>query len=200
MLQHVQQTIADLENKIVNLDLLVHHLKVHFADSIPPSIPGHGAPISPISPIPSKPTRRAPTAPSKKTPRRSDAGARNAAICAGLPQPFTSISLAKALSLTKNGGSSQITRWMAIGLVKRVGFGQYERTAKFPGSPRRSPTEAGQLPHSTPIPGLDPEPKGTIAEQLEKALKDRDTAKAAGQDRLAKILQDKVDKLTSQLT
>jgi hypothetical protein len=36
------------------------------------------------------------------------------------------------IGLTKNGANSCVRRWTKRGFVRRVAFGQYERTAKFP--------------------------------------------------------------------
>lgn len=191
MQQHIQQTINYCTSEIAKLNAVYMSLIAAFGEPVSTPAPSQPAKVGRVAP-------RAPAAKSKKAPRRSDASEHNAAIAAKLPQPFTGVILAKALGLTKNGASSQIHRWQEAGLVKRVAFGQYERTAKFPAASITN--RPAIVTAHIPIPGLDPEPKGSIAEQLEKALKDRDAATAAGQDRLAKILQDKVDKLTKQLS
>ena len=188
MQTHIAQTIESISAKIDALTTCRNALILAFGE---PS----STPIRPIPPKPAPTARKSSIVNRKsKAPRRSDAFEHNTSIAAKLRQPFTGIVLSKALGLTKNGGASQINRWLVAGLVKRVGFGQYERTAKFPNSQPSTPQ-----PSTVHVPGLDPEPKGTIQEQLEKALKDRDAAVSAGQDRLAKILQDKVDHLTAQL-
>ena len=49
------------------------------------------------------------------------------------------------------------------------------------------------------IEGLDPEPELTLQQQLEKACKERNDARSKGQHNLARILQDKVNKLEERL-
>ena len=91
----------------------------------------------------------------------------DAACCLKLSQLFARQALAKATGLSNNGATSQIGRWLARGLVKRVGSNQYERTAKFPQKTSIKPAAAERV-H---VPGLDPDPKGSIEDQLARSLK-----------------------------
>lgn len=197
MQTHITQTIETLSQQIDALTRTRNSLLEIFGPLPEPvlcSAPGTVAPPTTKPGANGKTSNQKSTA--TKAPRRCDAGARNTAIAASLSEPITSITLAKALGLTRNGGCSQIRRWESAGWLKRVGFGQYQRTAKFLAAKSENPNPP---PHTVTIPGLDPVPKGTLSEQLEKALKDRDAATVGGHIKLAKILQDKVDKLTQQL-
>ena len=119
--------------------------------------------------------------------------AKREAAAAKLAEPFGTSDLAKAAGSDLKHAGGQICRWVRAGFLKTVGYGKYERTAKFPKA------EAAGAQARVAIPGLDPEPAKSIQEQLEKALKDRDEARAAGHDKLAKILQDKVALLEAKL-
>lgn len=195
MKAHVEATIRDLEEEITRTQEIILHLRR--MDGV--AVPAVTAPVLVVKdPENGKTTAmkayaRRNGAPNKRRGRPAGSRGTHDALgaCLRLEQPFTRIVLSEASGLTKNGAGSQITRWERAGFVKRVGFGLYERTAKFPA------TQAAET--RVAVPGLD-QPVSTVAQQLEKALKDRDDARAKGLDKLAKILQDKVDKLQAQLS
>jgi hypothetical protein len=199
MQQHIIDTIKEIDSRIAWLASLRMNLESLFATEINPE-------VEPLAQLRSPQTSAArpsakPNAKKKSTApiRAGDSTNRNMAACLKLEQPFTIKDLSAVTELTPNGANSCFTRWGKLGLVKRVSFGQYERTAKFPNqSSMPLPPRVKQV-ITVSIPGLDPEPKGTTSEQLEKALKDRDHARNQGNTTLERILQDKCDKLARQV-
>lgn len=157
---HIADTIADIDRQIIALTNIKDQLRDLFGCR-PEPVATH--------PIERQRTQETPSArkPKAKAPRRSEASEHNAACCLKLSQPFARQALAKATGLSNNGATSQIGRWVARGLVKRVGSNQYERTAKFPQKTSIKPAAAERV-H---VPGLDPDPKGSIEDQLARSLK-----------------------------
>ncbi len=134
--------------------------------------------------------------------RRTESSEKAMAACAILNEPFRAPDLARMSGMSPKVACCCLFRWSKKGLIQKVGFGEYKRTAKFPtGKPANgSGDEAVPTPTSgrIKIPGLDKE-QLTVEQQLEKALKDRDEAVGRGQEKLARIFQDKIDRLQAQL-
>lgn len=209
MKQHVQDTITEIETRITDLAALRNVLINTFgAGDEVACINGIPAPITP----PAKVGRVAPRVPAPKSKRTTKSTKPIGGFCGqilqaaqGLASPFDVDDLHAVLksSMTRDQVRWNVPYMIKRGLLKTVtpGYGGYLAKLALAGkhSKPSAPKPSTPPPSTNHIPGLDPEPKGTIAEQLERALKDRDAATASGQDRLAKILQDKVDKLTKQL-
>jgi hypothetical protein len=113
------------------------------------------------------------------------------AACAKLTQPFDAPALAAAAGLKAKAAQNQLMRWCNKGLLKRMGPGRYERTAQFPAN--------GAGPGEPPAPTVNAAEVKSLEAQIQAACRERDNAVASGRDKLAKILQDKVDKLQRQL-
>lgn len=117
-------------------------------------------------------------------------------IAARLKQPFSVQQFMAACDITTAKAYGYLWRWKnAFGWVKSLGRDSYERTAAFGGADfKASKPAVGRIT----IPGLDKEEK-TLAQQLDQALAERDRARGAGNETLAKIYQDKADKLQARL-
>jgi hypothetical protein len=145
----------------------------------------------PIDPI-GKPVRinlgNGRTVAAKRKPR----GSHNAIeACLKLSEPFGIKDLAAATGLSEKGASSQLYRWFGDGRLLKVSPGQYKRGPKF------SPLAAG-VEKRPNVPAPDPDLK-SLEDQLADALKERDRARGANQETLARIAQHKVDKLQKQI-
>ena len=189
MKPHIQQTLQDIDSKIAELEQLKTFI-TGFAgmDVGQPPAPAalrHSAPVSNGST--SKPARAV---------RASSAD--NIIICAKLKEPFRPNDFAERAGLSKNGGSSQVLRWLRAGYLKKVSPGQYCRTAKFPSDLLGAATH----PKERAALRAAPEPKTSIAE-LEKArddaLKQRDHARANGRDSIVEVFQKDIDRIEAQI-
>ena len=157
MKQHIVDTILELSNRITKLVTIRAGLRELFAEGPETPEPLDGIaefPISPPAPIhplfrprivTARMAARAPDkskvpSPKAKVRRGADSNERNLAACAKFAEPFSGVQLSAATGLSKNGAASSLFRWGKRGFVKRVAFGQYERTAKFPAGDGQEPT------------------------------------------------------------
>lgn len=131
--------------------------------------------------------------------------------CAQLAQPFNAEQVSKATGGSFKSATSMISRWFDKGYLERAAYGKYRRTKAHPvphspaePKPTSGPTPGIIRPPTPPakervsIPGLD-EPELTLEQKLEKALKARDKAVAEGNETMARIQQDKIDKFEAEL-
>jgi hypothetical protein len=173
-----------------------------------PDDDGQGVPHRVAPPEPRRRAARHRSVPGKgPSTRRSraprDSVLKLAAVVATLPEPFNTDTLSTTARVPRKAASNFTCRGAAKGAIKRTAPGQFVRTAKFaslfptPSTPTANPALA-LAPARVHIPGLDPVP-ATLEEQLHKALQERDHALGTNQDKLARILQDKVNKLQAQL-
>ena len=133
-----------------------------------------------------------------KSPRRSPAITTSAQAIidwtASLPEPFTGVNICSVTTLTKSGAGSAINRWTKKGWIKKVAFGQYVRTAKFP-------TAIGNRPSPIPVPS-PAAPAGTpknIDRLLADACAQRDHARESGRPEMVALFQREIDRLTATL-
>lgn len=115
-------------------------------------------------------------------------------IARRLPEPFSPTELAKSAGLSFKAAASAIGRWKKERLVTSAGFGIYRRTAKFGGAQKAEQKHPARMT----VPGLDSAPM-SLEEKLALAIKERDDAKAKGQQTLFEILEDKVANLQERL-
>lgn len=159
-----------------------------------PEVPAAGRAISPKAP--SLTTARRTVKPRVVKPASNGAsgGLEERVRCmAALAEPFTTADVARAGKLDKKTATYLVTEAKRKGMLKSEGWGKISRSSSFPGA--KAPASSnGRLT----IPGLDKESL-SLEQQLEKALKDRDEALARGNDKLAAILQDKVDQLQAKI-
>ena len=200
MTEHVAKVLEQIDGEVDRLHELRAGLVKWFGDGGPvgPALPANGARPHPV-PLPRERVSQARNGSAKprvaRLPAAPKSGGKRGALLleqaqklVGLAEPFGSDEVMKALGAEYKAASNWFTRASAKGWVKRVGTGQYKRTAKFPG--------AGKAPAETPA-GEPGEP--SLQEKLDKALKDRDAAMARGNDTLARILQDKVTMLQKKI-
>jgi hypothetical protein len=192
----VAETIAAIDQRIITLQFTKENLLNLFS----PVMEEVRVSVGVAAPVDRNGNGKAPAArPSKvkaaaKPMRKTHRADRAINGCWKCGEPFKAAHLMTHTGLSKGGATGQIARWILAGLVKKVSPGQYVRTGKFPAATAVATAAAPVVV----VPGLD-ELKLSVEQRLEKALKDRDQALAQGQERLAKILQDKVDKLQGEL-
>ncbi len=184
MKECIEQTIGEVDGKIAALTALRENLVAQFGEE-------RGTTPAAALDRAFKKMRRQPAG--EKAPRRTPE--EMLAIGRGLPSPVTVDDLEKATGMTRAGAGSQIVRWTRLGYLKRLGYGKYERTAKFPKGEAAAAAAEVKTLHA---PGLDGDGL-SLEQRLENALRERDAAVAAGRENLAKILQDKVNKLQGLL-
>ena len=191
MTKYIEDTLAALDLKIAMLQKMRASLAATFAnwtievDAPAPSANGRPAArnksVRRSSPAPA--LARSPSGGSRL--RQGAEVAINAA--AKLPEPFGPVALSKVSGLSKNGSASAILRWFMAGWVRKVAYGKYERTAKFPAS---GPSAAPPKPA---------ESRAAIQKRLSDALKQRDHARENGRDAIVEIFQKEVEQLEAQL-
>ena len=195
MTEHVAKVLEQIDGEVDRLHELRAGLVKWFGDGAP-VVPAKGATSPPRAAERGSQARNGSAKPrvARLAAAPKSGGKRGALLLeqaqklVGLAEPFGSDEVMKALGVEYKAASNWFTRASAKGWVKRVGTGQYKRTAKFPG--------AGEAPAETPA-GEPGEP--SLQEKLDKALKDRDAAMARGNDTLARILQDKVTMLQKKI-
>ena len=200
MQPHIEQTLADLGQRINTLTTIRDGILAEFCSLVPI------APLAPITPIyplplPAKPSRAPAKSPAKvspKSPRSAPARTAGAqaviSATAALTEPFTGVQICSVTPLTKNGAGSAINRWTKKGWLKKVAFGQYVRTAKFPAA-------IGNRPPPIPVPS-PAAPAGTpknIDRLLADACAQRDHARESGRPEMVALFQREIDSLTATL-
>ena len=182
MTKYIEDTLAALDLKISSLQNLRLLLAEAFSDS------------SPEDDAPAPATNGRPAA-RNKVKRRAPQSAQVAINAAAkLPEPFGPAALSKVSGLSKNGSASAILRWWKAGCVRKVAYGKYERTAKFP-------VASASIPVSSPSAAL-PKPaesRAALQKRLSDALKQRDHARENGRDAIVEIFQKEVEQLEAQL-
>jgi predicted ArsR family transcriptional regulator len=133
---------------------------------------------NPMAPVPRKYKRK------NQAARRS--GEENLQACAKLSPPISAEDLAGALGTKVVSARGQLERWVKKKLVRKVGKGRYEMMLELPAAQAATPPPKREY-------------RADLEEKIAAACKERDNAVASGRDKLAKILQDKVDKLQVQL-
>lgn len=196
MKPYIHETITDLQAKIDQYRQAVNLLQM--LDDGPCAGAVAAVPVQTLAAKAQevKPQRAARPAAAKRTetgPRARRSPQETIAEIGALPEPFGRVEMIEALGLSHGGAGSQIDRFVTNGWLKKVAPGRYARTSKYPGA-RPVPQPAAAMR----IPGLDPEAL-TLSEQLEKALRDRDAARARNEVGLVKILQDKIAKIEAEL-
>jgi hypothetical protein len=216
MKEHIEKTIADLREKIGALQRSVDLLRVIGEEPTEDTVyltdqngqaaariilgKNDNAPAKP-EPAPAadftKPKRRKfqrATRPDKPLSRAEalQQGKHTLEVLATFKEPFTQEDFASAAGITRKQGYGFFTRWKKAGLVVRVGRNQYRRADSAPSAPALSPEKRSHIP----IPGLDPE---SDQDKLEKAISDRNKARAANQTTLAQILENKVQMLVERI-
>lgn len=169
----VKQTIEEAEKKIAELQKLVASLIEYFGGQSPAVVTAPAAEVK----------RPKANGLNGKSGRLKEKQARAFGIGLKVREPFGPSSLAEALGITKRGGNSQINRWQQLGYVEKVEYGQYRRTASFPGA-------NGKVEQK--------ETKGTkndLEVKLALALKQRDAAREAGRETIVEMYQAEVDRL-----
>lgn len=204
-----EEVVTELKAEILRLELL-HDGLVAWGERSGERGAGSREPELKIKPKPRpkpQPKPKQPTGNGSGKPGRAGASANQVAVIWELPASFHVAVFEERAGLGKKAASSAVQRFVRRGWLKRVGYGVYARTSKLPGGTllTRGILE-GDLPQKkakekervrTPFDG---DAQGSVEEKLEQALKDRDTARAAGKTTLETILQDKVDKLQDQLS
>lgn len=204
---HIAQTIREVSDRIVLLTCLKNQLTTVYGEletDVPKEVvrgiigrgikenrvtspwERHQAAVKAKAGAPT--TRKAPAAKAEKS------GVRGTAVmeaARALPDPFSPVQLSRACGLNPNSAAGACYRWRAAGLVKQVAKASYVKTAKFPGVKPEA--------KSVHVPGLDAEPEVSVEDQLERSLKARDAAVAAGNQVLARIHQDNIAKLEKRL-
>jgi hypothetical protein len=177
--QTIGKTISELQNDIDKRRAALEALEALFPDVTPPA-PEEKKVNRTFNPRAVRP--RAKSGHSRR-PRLDLMEA-----CANLPQPFVVEDFAKAAGLKSKAASSNVYRWSAKGLLAKAGPGLW----KWVGPTAQAATAAPPMA----------EPEGASAklvDEIEKACKERDRARENGRDKLADILQRKVDKLQAEL-
>jgi len=194
------QSLHTLRSQLLALDLAPHP-SVPVVPSVPPSQITTGGIVQP-TPARAKnngssPKHRKTEAPKHRPRRSSRADTHSLAIAATLPEPFSAPDLAKAAKLDYKTASNRVTHWKAAKFIKRVAPGQYTRTAKFPVNqvnPVNPVQKSPEPPPETPVPA-----RRQLQDELNLALKLRDSALAKGQDTLAHHHQEHIDRIEKQL-
>ena len=199
MQPHVQQTLADIDTRIISLQNLRTQVVTFFADDpIPAVVPiqTHARPSSAATKAP------APNGTRKKLDHKT---IKAVAKFKSLPEQFTAAAMTAA-----SIADSTVYRYMDLGWLKRVDRNTYTRTSKMPKvddqvATQTPPAPKAPKPARAVKPGADSNAKymAMTKEKLESEIIDtiklRDTNRANGNETLAAIYQRKVDDMQSEL-
>ena len=129
------------------------------------------------------------------------------AAAAWLAEPWSKLDLQTATGRPKAAIASYVDRWVKWGWVAKVGFGKYERTAKWGGAETGEGALAPVAPAATKSPmanGQSPRSAGRkggrdLRAEMEQALRDRDRENANGNELLAAEHQERIDRLEAAM-
>jgi hypothetical protein len=199
MQTHIEQTLNDIDGRIARLSDLKELIRLQLDDSGNQALAELRAKADP-PPKPRKPyTRRVASAsPARKTAKSSTtqrAAEINDAI-RRLAEPFTPNQVRDAIGVAN--GSITCHRLENYGIIKRVGKGQYVRTAKFPGKLQADAASALAAAHPSTA-DSDPVDLDLAKEELADAIQRRDDARSRGQEKIAAVYQKRINELDARL-
>jgi hypothetical protein len=222
MREHVELTIRDLGDEIARLQDAMKVLQ-----GLGPAklevlvVPKLAEPVRPRTPMARTREGRggdlaalpaggqAVAPPSRKVgaPGGSDGAsrARNSALVQGaaaaLAEPWTKLDLATATGISKANAANYVNRWVRWGWAVKMGYAKYQRTPEWGGGQDTEPQQGNKALQAPTHAALAArrEAGRDLEAAMETALRDRDRANAAGNEKLAAIHQKKIDQLEAAM-